>query len=73
VFCITVGEFNVLIGNATASFPCVLLPLKEIPFPKINILQMILCSIVPGKNLSKIKVAKANVDQLKSEVNGKQP
>ncbi|TAJ08149.1 hypothetical protein DMA11_21515 [Marinilabiliaceae bacterium JC017] len=61
---ITMGESNVLVSSATPSVKAVM-PVKRIPFPKINIIKKVQASVVgQGKNMNK---AETNIAQIKQE------
>lgn len=62
--CITVGEANVVISTATPNSK-VTMPLKEIPFPKINVLTIVGSAII-GRS-KQLKEAKENIEQIKEE------
>ena len=61
--CITVGEANVVISTATPNSK-VTMPLKEIPFPKINVLTIVGSAII-GRS-KQLKEAKENIEQIKA-------
>lgn len=66
---ITIGEANVLISTSKPN-PKVTMPLKQIPFPKITVLDNI-GAFIAGKSKSQSE-AKENIEEIKKEADDKE-
>ncbi|MBC7391080.1 MAG: hypothetical protein H7329_17880, partial [Opitutaceae bacterium] len=61
---IVMGESNVTIGSATPE-PSVMLPIREIPFPKITAMSRVAATI--SGNGKTLKEAEKNMEKVKEE------